>query len=75
MERTTFFFGLSISPATNVTFSHATELKTEPTIAEAIPPIKAKPEIDSQPDLVKFPKASFFRLLKASKPELKFSEK
>jgi hypothetical protein len=47
---TTFFCGFSISPETKVTFSQATELKTEPTIAAAIPPKTVAPEISFQPN-------------------------
>lgn len=46
MDFTTFFFGFSISPETNVTLSHATLENTEPTIAAAIPPKSVIPEID-----------------------------
>ncbi len=48
IARTTFLFGFSISSETKVTFSQATELNTEPTIAAAIPPNKAVPPIAVQ---------------------------
>ena len=40
--RPTFLLGFLISPAINVTFSQATLLNTEPTIAELIKPIIRK---------------------------------
>ena len=70
---TTFFFGFSISPDMKVTFSHATELKTEPTIAAAIPPKSVIPPIDFQPEGAKLFPSSVPKSWKAFQPKLIFS--
>src|ERR1017187_8141065 len=44
-ERPIFFCGFFISPAMKVTLFHASLLKTDPTIAAAMPPNKAAPAI------------------------------
>src|ERR1017187_9512006 len=45
-ERPIFFCGFFISPAMKVTLFHASLLKTDPTIAAAIPPNSAAPPIE-----------------------------
>src|SRR4051794_10401941 len=45
-DKPIFFCGFFISPAINVTLFQASLLKTDPTIAAAIPPNKAAPPIE-----------------------------